>query len=241
MVLRARDQVGSLAVTVWSTLDAAAASRLPSHDSPEDTRDVDRVLLRRTQQYLLARRAGKKPNGLLRDAWKRFYETHNPFVLRVVHRSGLRGSDRDDCIQEVWMTIVRRMAESKYNPRRGLFRCWLYRLIRNRVIDFLRQSTASGVARADLEAVACYRSLPPHEALERQETRRLVHEVLRVLERRTSAANCHIIRGMWLRGHTVSAIADELGLAPRQVWYRHRRTKARLKQLFEAQALAPTD
>ena len=72
MMSRAREQVGSQAVTVWSTLDAAASSGLPSDDSPHDTPDVDRVLLRRTQQYLLARRAGKKPTGLLRDAWKRF-------------------------------------------------------------------------------------------------------------------------------------------------------------------------
>ena len=234
MMSRAREQVGSQAVTVWSTLDATAPSGLPSDDSPYDTRDVDHVLLRRTQQYLLARRAGRKPNGFFRDAWKRFYDTHNPLVLRVVHGSGLRGSDRDDCTQEVWTAIVRRVPQFERDPSKGRFCCWIARLIHNRVVDFLRTVRRRTARRVALpEETPANGDSDPVAAYCRGERRRLVRHVLGHLEEQVSETNYRLVHLRWMEGQDVPTVAGELGLTSQQVWYRHHRVKKRLRRLLE--------
>jgi RNA polymerase sigma-70 factor (ECF subfamily) len=53
----------------------------------------------------------------------------------LAHLRGLIGDDADDAQQEVWLTVFRRVKDLA-DP--GAFRTWLFRLTRNRALDYLR-------------------------------------------------------------------------------------------------------
>jgi RNA polymerase sigma-70 factor, ECF subfamily len=53
----------------------------------------------------------------------------------LAHLRSLVGDDADDAQQEVWITVFRRVKDLA-DP--GAFRTWLFRLTRNRALDYLR-------------------------------------------------------------------------------------------------------
>ncbi len=82
--------------------------------------------------------------------WKTYYPK-----LRVYGKSfsGLTESDIEDCIQDIFMTLHEK--RDGYNPRYA-FSTWLYRIARNRFIDYTR----SAARRVPLEVPQCLHTGP---------------------------------------------------------------------------------
>ena len=70
-----------------------------------------------------------------RTAFTRLYEQYDDRLRRYVAGLGM-GDAVDDVVQEVWVTVFRRIAHLS-NP--GAFRQWVYRIARSRVFDALRR------------------------------------------------------------------------------------------------------
>jgi RNA polymerase sigma-70 factor (ECF subfamily) len=73
------------------------------------------------------------------ESWKRLIDLYSPLLHRWLRQAGLVGSDADDLIQEVFLTLVREMPSFDHNRRRGAFRSWLRKILVNRVRGFQRQ------------------------------------------------------------------------------------------------------
>jgi RNA polymerase sigma factor (sigma-70 family) len=229
----ATQQAAAGSTIAFSTADGPGAPRGRLWPGLEQRRLED------TQALLRCLAEGGRPPLRLRRAWDEFFRLHDPFVRWAVRSQGFCGADAEDCVQEVWTAILRRLPQFEPDPSRGRFRVWIARLIHNEVVDFARRLSQRAARRVDLpEELPCRRHLDPAVAYRRGERRRLVRHVLGHLEEQVSETNYRLVHLRWMDGHDIATVADELGLSPEQVRYRHRRIKQRLRVLLEAHGSA---
>ena len=75
-----------------------------------------------------------------RAAFRELYERHAPSLLGALRRLCPPGTDCEDLLQEVFLTVWRRAA--LYRPERGEPLTWLFTILRNKVIDHRRRVAA---------------------------------------------------------------------------------------------------
>jgi RNA polymerase sigma factor (sigma-70 family) len=82
------------------------------------------------------------------QAWAEFMEIYSPLVRRLAQQRGMQDADADDLLQEVFRAVAKAMERGAYDPARGSFRGWLFRIARNLMVNFLisqkRQPRGSG-------------------------------------------------------------------------------------------------
>ena len=107
-----------------------------------------------TSSSLLERVKAREPG-----AWQRFAELYGPSIYRWCRQSRLQQADAADIAQEVFRTLVDKIAEfQRRGP--GSFRAWLHAITRNKVGDHLRrvrghvQAQGGSDAQDQLQAIA---------------------------------------------------------------------------------------
>lgn len=73
------------------------------------------------------------------EAWQLFVDLYGPLVYNLARTHGLQDADAADLTQEVLGSLAVAVRSLEYDPRRGSFRGWLYRVARNRLLDWLRR------------------------------------------------------------------------------------------------------
>jgi RNA polymerase sigma-70 factor (ECF subfamily) len=80
-------------------------------------------------------------------AWEKFFSTYEPLLRNYARkRNRERGmgwcdSDVDDLVQEIVIKLYRKMPTFRYDPARGKFRVWLWRVTVNAMTDRVRSLT----------------------------------------------------------------------------------------------------
>jgi RNA polymerase sigma-70 factor (ECF subfamily) len=82
------------------------------------------------------------------DAWRQFVGLYGPLVYRFGRRRGLQDADAADLTQAVCQAVAGAVGAFDYDPRRGTFRAWLFRVVRNQLGKLLarqgRQPAGAG-------------------------------------------------------------------------------------------------
>jgi RNA polymerase sigma-70 factor (ECF subfamily) len=201
--------------------------------SMESQADVDSDLVKKAQAYLECGRQGRVPSDELTQEWERFYRNCDLAIRRFAVRCS--APSVADCSQDVWKTLLVKLAEFQSEPDQPPFLSWLYRLVRNKAIDQIRErhrhrtrSLASGTE----EYIAT--SYPdPAAEWDRQSLRSCVREVLGELEKQIPERNYRILYMHWIEGRAMPEIAEFLNLSIEQVWARHHRAKHKFRTLFK--------
>ncbi|MEO8426736.1 MAG: sigma-70 family RNA polymerase sigma factor, partial [Verrucomicrobiota bacterium] len=74
-----------------------------------------------------------------RESWRTFFDLYWRMLYNVARRAGLAEADAQDVVQETVVAVARQMPEFQYDPARGTFKHWLFRIVRRRVADHLRR------------------------------------------------------------------------------------------------------
>ncbi len=219
-------------VAAFCTTDAPTAENTLACAREKHCVEADPQLLADTQAYLRRRVAGRVPERTSRQAWDRFHGLYAPLIDRIVAACGVSPFDFDDCVQEVWMEIVRKLPSLDYDPRRGRFCSWLSIVTRRKVLQLLRRRGRRSAWKIG-EVELGLGDPDPAVICQRKEERQSVQHALAVLRTQVSAVNYQVLHLTWIDGHSVSEIARRLDLTHQQVWYRHHRTKQKLRRLLE--------
>jgi RNA polymerase sigma factor (sigma-70 family) len=82
-------------------------------------------------------------------AWTQFVEVYSPLIYRFARRRGLQDADAADLMQDVLANVARGIRTFDYEPSRGLFRSWLFTIVRRKIVDAARsrpkETTAAGL------------------------------------------------------------------------------------------------
>ena len=73
------------------------------------------------------------------DAWGEFVEFYKRFIYHVLNRMNISDNDFDDLVQEVLIRLWEKLGT--YDPEKARFRSWLSFVIRNIVINHVRQKS----------------------------------------------------------------------------------------------------
>src|SRR5262249_2236036 len=71
------------------------------------------------------------------QAWTQFVQVYGPVVYNFARKRGLQAADAADLTQDVLRAVAGAASRLEYDPARGSFRSWLFRVVRNRLRDFL--------------------------------------------------------------------------------------------------------
>jgi len=80
------------------------------------------------------------------ESWRQFVEIYTPVVYRSIMKYRLHDADAADVSQEVMQAVARAIHRFDYDPGKGTFRGWLYRVVRSKLSSFfeIRQRHVQG-------------------------------------------------------------------------------------------------
>jgi RNA polymerase sigma-70 factor (ECF subfamily) len=123
-----------------------------------------------------ARGAAREQNGVPR--FGEVYEAHFDFVWRSARRLGVPAASLDDVVQDVFVTVYRRLPDFE---ARSQLKTWIFGILRHTVRDFRRSLRRKPTSALEHEPAAT-EELNPQEAAARREGQRMLHAVLDTLD-----------------------------------------------------------
>jgi RNA polymerase sigma-70 factor (ECF subfamily) len=106
------------------------------------------------------------------------YEQHFEFVWRSARRLGVPEASLDDVVQDVFVTVYRRLPDFE---GRSQVKTWVFGILRNTVNDLRRSQRRKPTEALTVEPVDTSAN-GPQEAFAREQGARLLHAVLTELE-----------------------------------------------------------
>lgn len=111
---------------------AAVAVAELSADREQDSVDLDDTELSEQTVWMLAIRDKRD-----RSAFAKLFDYYAPRLKAMAMRGGARAEQAEDIVQEVMLTVWHKAAQ--FDPHRAQVSAWVYRIARNRQVDFSRK------------------------------------------------------------------------------------------------------
>lgn len=183
-----------------------------------------------THITLLERLAG----GADPSAWHEFQDRYGLLIRGMARRQGLQEADCDEVVQDVLTSLAQAMPGFKYDPARGKFRAYLKTTTLRKIYARRRHSLEVNLSAADQieQAVAD----PKIEAMWEMEWRQYhLRQALRTVEAEFNATDRAAFEAYAIRGESVAATANMMGISTDQVYQAKSRIVRRLERIIERQ------
>ena len=96
----------------------------------EDTLRTRRTLLSRLKNWDDA------------ESWREFFDMYWRLIFNFARKAGLGDADAQDFVQDVMLSLAKKMPGFRYDPARGKFKAFLMVVVRSRLADFWRRGAA---------------------------------------------------------------------------------------------------
>ncbi len=107
--------------------------------------------------------------------WQEFMDKYGRFIFGMARKSGFTAEEAEDVVQDVLVSVAKKIPDFRYQGDRGSFKAWLVMIVKSRIIDHLRKkyrrlpeaAAAGGVADGTRveERIAQEEDALSHEAL----------------------------------------------------------------------------
>lgn len=166
------------------------------------------------------------------EGWREFFDTYWRFIYNVAHKAGLSDADAQDLVQDVLVSLTKKMPGFHYDPARGKFKAFLMLVVRSRLAEFWRNGAQARERTVPLnpEAVDNASASADLELVWDEEWRRTMRETaLERVQRQVSARQFLIFDLAIVRQRPVEEITRALEINVAQVYM----AKMRVKRLVE--------
>jgi len=176
---------------------------------------------------------GRLKNWDDQESWKEFFDTYWKLIYGVARKSGLTPQEAQDVVQEVIISVCKKIKEFKADPARGSFKSWLLYLTRWRIIDQVRKRPKEeaehlyGPVSSPGQATA---TTPTEERIpdpagntldaiwDNEWERNLISMALEKLERQTNAKHYQIFLLHVIKQYSPEQVARVVGVETDQVY-----------------------
>lgn len=163
------------------------------------------------------------------EAWTRFVNLYTPLLYFWACRTGLRGQDAADLVQDVFATLVTRLPEFRYDATKN-FRSWVRTLVLNRWRDLRRRQAAApvqigGSVPDDIPAPEAANAL-----WEAEYHQHLVGRALDIMQADFQPATWKACWSLIVEGKSGEEVAREQGLSLAAVYAARSRVLRRLRE-----------
>ena len=207
----------------------------PSPDTPAWSLpdNLDLQLLRDAQADLQCRDRRQAPSEVQERAWEWFHQSYEPLLRHWLMGCHIAADDVKDCLQEVWMEVMKKLPAFDSNgTQRGLC-SWLHTIVHGKAVDLLRYRSRHPSKRLNgrAEAMIVERHAGPEAACGQRARQKAVQEILAALDKQVSRLTYAAFYKHCIEGQTLKQIAAELNLTERKVWCRIYQAKRKFRLL----------
>ncbi len=168
-------------------------------------------------------------------AWSEFDQRYGELILRYCHRCGLQHSDAEDVRQIVLVSLVSALRSFEYQPKRGRFRSYLGRVVRNAAFRYAkRPDSRLAILPMDGTTYDAADDDPPDERWEQEWVAHHLRRAMQTIRRTIDPARVEIFDRL-LAGASVAQVAGEYGMTTDAVHKIKQRTRDQLKQIIATQ------
>ncbi len=202
--------------------------------------------MRTNSDDMLATRASllsRLKNWEDRESWQDFANTYERLIYGTALKSGLNDAEAKDVLQEVLVSVAKRIDEFKSDPTIGTFKGWLLNLTRWRIADQRRKRlpTKYGPAEGTAPDQTPTVERVPDDAAdslaqiwENEWRQGLLDAAVARVRRRAKPKQFQIFELYSLRNWPGAKVARELGLSLGQIYLVNHRLKKLLRQELAA-------
>jgi RNA polymerase sigma-70 factor (ECF subfamily) len=188
-----------------------------------------------TTRYSLLLRIADPQN---QAAWIEFVTLYEPLVYSLARRKGLQDCDARDLCQEVFRSVAGAGRRWTPDPARGSFRGYLYRIARNKLLNFLRHKARhpGGVGGTDFISLLNEHAADQQaadETAEREYRREVFRVAAAALKPRFTECTWQAFWRTAVEEQAASDVAAELKISVGAVYIARSRVAARLRQFVE--------
>ncbi|MFT3878667.1 MAG: RNA polymerase sigma factor [Gemmatales bacterium] len=168
-------------------------------------------------------------------AWQRFTDIYEPLLKKWLKAQAQSQADIDDIVQDVLLTVFRKLHEFEHNHQAGAFRAWLRITAINRLRLLWREKRPSlesdhQVFFGKLDLLA-----DPHSELshrwDQEHDAHVAEQLLAQMEQEFAPATWQAFRRQVVDGRPAKETAQEMGLSINAVLIAKSRIMKRLRQL----------
>lgn len=161
-----------------------------------------------------------------------FLERYRPLFYHCISHFEPEAGSRDDLYQDVVMYVLHRLDRDSFDPAKGSFGTWLYRVAWCRCVDQKRKQAA----RRNPRLVTTGEQVPdrpdlapaPVEQVGEAEIGSLVRRGMATLEDEERA----LLELRFVDGHTLQEISERLSISLEQTKYRIKRASTSLRRVL---------
>ena len=163
------------------------------------------------------------------EAWARLARLYTPLLYYWCRRAGLQEQDAADLVQEVFVLLVRKLPEFRYDPSKR-FRVWLWTITVNKWRE-RRRGKSAGMPQAEEDELAALPSPDHAEAVDETEYRQyVVRRALQLMQEKFQPATWKAFWECVATDRPAAEVAAELNLSVDAVYAAKSRVLRHLRQ-----------
>lgn len=191
-------------------------------------------LLISVREFLRIQLMDRVASSTVTTAWDEFFAIYDAMIRRFALAAGVRGDELDECVQNVWVSVLEHLDSFEVDSQRGRFRTWLYTIVRSRATDQIRRRSrrpkplhgaGDGLADESQGDVA--------DRLDTLWERELFAVLLADLAKKVTKESFAIFESHLVKGESYEQIAKRFGLTPATTRVRYHRTLKEFRDLCE--------
>jgi RNA polymerase sigma-70 factor (ECF subfamily) len=168
-----------------------------------------------------------------KESWQTFFDLYWRLLYNVARRAGLDDVDAQDVVQDTVMAVAREIPQFRYDPERGSFKQWIFRILRRRVADHFRklyrQPAAAGISPEmlegtdDADAIVMRDGVSLSDAWDQEWERSVLDAAIAQVRAQANPKHFQVFDYCVLKEWPAAKVAATLGMNAAQVYLaRHR-------------------
>ena len=164
----------------------------------------------------------------------RFVDAYTPMVFGFCRKRGLQPADAADVAQDVMRAVAAALPNFRYEPERGRFRDWLYKVTRSKLNSFARARNRQPVGSGETavhEVLAAQPDGDEQDLWEQSWKRHIFDWAAGVVREQCEPTTWQAFWATAVEGRPSKEVAQELGMSTGAVYIARCRVLAKLREV----------